>query len=87
MFEKNIQRAGPTKQRGWAGMRVGALFCLDLPTHILDQKLSFWPFFFIKLKIPACREKKNKMYDTATMDSTADFATPPGFLGLEFVFL
>jgi hypothetical protein len=24
--------------------------CLDLPTHILAQKLSFLPFFFIKQK-------------------------------------
>jgi hypothetical protein len=27
-----------------------ALFCLDLPTHILAQKLSFLPFFLIKQK-------------------------------------
>ncbi len=36
------------------------LFCLDLQTHTLVQKLSFLPFFLIKLKIPAYGKKKKK---------------------------
>jgi len=40
----------PDKTAGVGGMRGGALFCLDLQTRILAQKLSFLPFFFIKKK-------------------------------------
>ena len=38
MIEKSIQCAGPTKQRGWAGMRVGALFCLDFLVLFYQEK-------------------------------------------------